>query len=93
MGILDTITPNGIKTINDGIQGLFDPLNPLVTTINTNKNKEIASFLVKNDFTVQEIKDFVDISRVQLDPYIAEQVLRHEIRKEILEEAKSPKTK
>jgi len=70
MGFLDNITPDGVKKINDGIQSILDPVNPFITDL-TDINKEIARHLLEQDITVQQIQDFVDVSRTQLDPYLA----------------------
>ena len=69
MSFLDSITPEGVKKINDGVQAMLDPINPFITDL-TETNKQIASHLLETGITVQQIQDFVDISRTQLDPYL-----------------------
>ncbi len=61
---------DGFKKIMDGVQEVIDPLNPMVTNLTT-KNKEIASGLLASGFTKEEIIAFVDVSRPQLDPFLA----------------------
>ena len=60
---------NGLKKIAEGVNDIVEPLNPLVTNM-TPKNKEIATSLLDNGFSVKEVQDFVDVSRNQLDDYI-----------------------
>ncbi len=59
----------GIKKIVDGVGDIIEPLNPLVTDM-TPKNIEIATMLLEKGYSVSEIQDFVDVSRIQLDDFI-----------------------
>ena len=91
MSFLDDITPTAIKKINDSIQSTFiDPLNITVTNLD-DQNKSIATHLLSEGITVEQIKHFVDCSRAQLDPFLEEQALRASIRKEIEAEMAQPK--
>jgi len=87
MSILDTITPEGVKKITSGFESLVDAVNPMTTVVATNKNREILDLLVKSGYTFQQIMDIVDIGRVSAEPYVNEQIMRQEIRLEILAES------
>lgn len=58
---------SGFKKVADGLQEILDPINPLVSSIDAHKNKEIAQGLLASGFTVEDIQQFADVSRVQLD--------------------------
>ena len=76
---------NGFKKIVDGIQEVVDPLNPMVSNLDSHKNKEIASGLLASGFSIEEITQFVDVSRSQLDPFLK---IEFEVNKR-MEEAKA----
>ena len=75
------------KKIADGLQGIVDPINIMVTNLDKGKNKEIADLLIDKGFTVEEVQDFADVSRPQLDPYILKRRVRFEVMAEIAAEA------
>lgn len=72
---------SGFKKVVDGLNEIVEPLNPLVTDM-TEKNKEIASGLLSSGFTVEEVENFVDVSRSQLDDFIK---IESEVLKRTLE--------
>ena len=88
MSFLDNITPDSVKKINDGIQSILDPVNPFITDL-TEDNKKIAQHLLEQGITVEAIQKFVDVSRTQLDPFLA---LESEVMKRVAEATK-PKAK
>ena len=61
---------DSFKKIADGVTELIEPLNPMVTDM-TQRNKEIATNMIAAGLTTKEIQDFVDVSRSQLDAYLA----------------------
>ncbi len=61
---------DGFKKIVDGIQEVVDPINPMVSSMDKHKNTEIAAGLLASGFTVEEIQQFVDVSRPQLDKFL-----------------------
>jgi len=69
MSFLKSITPDGVTQALNGLQSMTDFVNPMVTDL-TPDNKKIAQHLLNQGITVQEIKDFVDVSRAQLDPFL-----------------------
>lgn len=64
---------DGLKKIVEGVSDIVEPLNPLVTNM-TDKNKEIANLLLSKGYKAKEIEDFVDVSRNQLDEFIAVEI-------------------
>ncbi len=80
----------GFKKIVDGVQEVFDPINIMTTNL-TDKNKEIAKGLIESGFSIKEVQNFVDVSRPQLDPYLIEAKVRHDVRQEFLAEQSKPK--
>jgi len=88
MSFLDGITPDSVKKINDGIQSILDPVNPFITDL-TEDNKKIAKHLLEEGISVEAIQKFVDVSRTQLDPFLA---LESEVMKRVAEATK-PKAK
>ena len=89
MSFLDNITPDSVKKINDGIQSILDPVNPFITDL-TEDNKKIAQHLLEQGITVEAIQKFVDVSRTQLDPFLA---LESEVMKRIAAATANPKAK
>ena len=87
MSFLDKITPDGVKQTINGLQSLTDFANPMVTNL-TDDNKKIAQHLLKAGITVQQITDFVDVSRAQLDPYLEMEV---EVMKRVKAATEEPK--
>ena len=81
---------DGFKKIVDGIQEVIDPLNPMVSNLDSHKNKEIAKGLLNSGFSIEDITQFVDVSRSQLDPYLE---METEIMKRIEAAADKPKAK
>ncbi len=90
MSFLSKITPDALTEFNDGVQRMLDPINPLVTNL-TDKNKAIAELLFNAGVTAEEIGDFVDVSKAQLNPYMEELALKAKIKAELLEEMKTTK--
>ena len=80
---------DSIKKINDGIQEMLDPVNPFTSDINKYRTKEGLKLLVKAGFSKDDIKQLIDVSRAQADPFIDEEIMREEIRKEIVEEKRT----
>ena len=92
---LDKITPDVIREFNNGIQKTFiDPINITVTDLD-DTNKGIASHLLEEGITPEQIIHFVDVSKAQLEPYLADKTkekeiearLRKKIEAEIAEKA------
>ena len=78
-----------IGKITDGLQGLIDPINILVTNADKGKNMEIANLLIDKGYTVQEVQDFIDVSRPQMDPILLKRRVRFEVKAEMEAEAKA----
>lgn len=62
-------TIKGFRQVFAGLSTMTEDVNPLITNM-TDKNKEIASGLLQVGYTVEQIQDFVDVSRNQLDEFI-----------------------
>ncbi len=73
---------SGFKKIADGVQEVIDPLNPMVSNLDNHRNKEIAAGLLASGFTIEDIQQFVDVSRSQLDPFLK---LESEVNKRMAE--------
>ena len=73
---------SGFKKVVDGVQEIVDPINPMVSNLDNHKSKEIARGLLLSGFTVEEIQQFVDVSRSQLDPFLE---LEDEVNKRMAE--------
>jgi len=59
----------GFKKIADGVQEIFEPINPMVTDMDE-KNKAIATAMLEEGISVKDIQHFVDVSRAQLDAFL-----------------------
>ncbi len=82
----------GFKKVFDGVQEIFDPINIMTTNL-TDKNKEIAKGLIDSGFTTEQVQNFVDVSRPQLDPYLLECKVRYEVKQELIKEQETQKAK
>ena len=60
----------GFKQIVDGVQQVLDPINPMTSAMDKHRNQEIAIGLLTSGFSVEDIQQFVDVSRAQLDPFL-----------------------
>ena len=60
----------GFKKIVDGVQEVLDPINPMTSGMDKHRNEEIAIGLLGSGFSVEDIQQFVDVSRVQLDSFL-----------------------
>jgi len=89
MSFLSKITPDGVTKINDGIQSLLDPVNPFITDLD-DKNKAIASHLLAEGISKEEIQNFVDVSRPQLDAFLD---IEFEVMRRVHELTKKPAAK
>lgn len=61
---------DGFRKIVDGVQEVLDPINPMTSNMDKHRNKEIAIGLLQSGFSVEDIQQFVDVSRVQLDDFL-----------------------
>ncbi len=61
---------DGFKKIVDGVQEVLDPINPMVSSMDKHRNTEIATGLLASGFSKEDIQQFVDVSRAQLDPFL-----------------------
>ena len=87
-----------IKKINDGFQGILDPINGFVSNLDKHRTKEGITLLVQYGFNAEDIQQLIDVSRTQADPFIEETILRFNIEKQVreqiaAEEAAKPKRK
>ena len=64
----------GLSNVYNGLSEVVEGVNPLVTVIEDGKNKDIAIALLNAGYTVEDIQSFVDVSRVQLDEFLAFEV-------------------
>ena len=77
----------GMKKIYEGVSETLEGVNPLVTTMETNQNVNIAITLMDAGYSVSEIQDFIDVSRVQFDEWAQFEV---EVRKRMSNTDKTP---
>ncbi len=64
----------------DGMSTMVNGLNPGITTINDNKNKEIISGLLATGFSKQDLLDLINVDVAEATAYID---LRVEVMKEL----------
>ena len=64
----------GLTAVYNGLSEVVEGVNPLVSTMEDDGNQEIASALLNAGYTVEQIQNFVDVSRVQLDEFLTFEV-------------------
>ena len=82
MQILD-----GFKETVGGLSTMINGINPMVSDIDSHRNKEIAKGLLASGFSIEDITQFVDVDRAQLDKYLE---LMSEVQKELQKECPEP---
>jgi len=78
---------SGFVTVLDGLQEIIAPINPLVSNLENHRSKEIAKGLLASGFSIEDIQQFADVSRTQLDPFLE---LEAEVQKRLAEATKTP---
>ena len=79
----------GFKMIVDGLQEVVAPINPMVSDIEKHRSKEIARGLLASGFSIEDIQQFADVSRVQLDQFLEIEV---EVQKRLKAATKTVET-
>ncbi len=65
---------DGLTNVYNGLSQVVEGVNPLVSTMDDEGNQDIATALLSAGYTEDQIKNFVDVSRVQLDEFLAFEV-------------------
>lgn len=60
---------DGLSKAATGVTEMVNGLNPFVETMNET-NEAIATVLLDKGFTAEQILDFVDVSKAQLDEWL-----------------------
>ena len=71
----------GLRGIVNGASQVIEGVNPGITTMDE-QNRTIASSLLASGLTIEQIQDFVDVSRIQLDKFLEVEV---EVQKRMAE--------
>ena len=64
----------GLTAVYNGLSEVVEGVNPLVTTMEDKDNQDIAIGLLAAGYSIEQIQNFVDVSRVQLDEFLAFEV-------------------
>ncbi len=78
---------SGFATVANGVMEIVASVSPTVSNLDNHRNKEIAKGLLASGFSVEDIQQFVDVSRVQLDPYLE---VEAEVQRRLAEATESP---